>query len=434
MISKLLLVRHGAPDYSFDGADIARPLSEAGIRSMQDALPQQLNLLGQSRDIQLWSSPAKRAQQTAEILAHILQDGGKDGITLHDDLYSQDVSLFITELKMSAGTVIAVGHVPFMEQLTEYLTGARIRFEKGAVACIAFPHETTDNARLEWFLQGPDAKRWETLIAIEHELAERARKIEASLDYLLENPRDPEALHAFRVNIRRARSLIAFIQPFQKRRQNIVIDTLLADFQHGCAYLREMDGLCARISNCSNGSTENLTFLFACSHARDNERTRVVARLGRRNTRRQLREALHEMRSIKWRTEVETAGLGKHEVRREFDALYAACKEGYQTCDFMDDEATHALRKRIKRLRYVGEAYADLLGEKRLKVIEASRQAQDELGDLCDARVDLSIIQTLDKRNAFSGVEADVKAFVELTEARIQEITERLRASQKHFE
>ena len=421
MISRLVLLRHGTPDYKFDGPDLERPLAEAGLRSLKDALPAELSLLEPHRDFQIWTSPAKRACQTAEVLAEVLHQDG-DVVVQHDDLYAQDVGLFITELRLSAGTVVAVGHVPFMEQLTEYLTGDRIRFNKGAVASIVFPKQTIEGAVLEWFVQGPDASRWETLITVEKRLAKCAKKIENSLDYLLEHPRETEALHRFRVSIRTARSLVAFIRPFQKRRQNIVIDTLLADLQHSCSFLRELDGLCERIGSFSNGSTENLTFLFVCENARDNERTRLIAYLGRRNTRRQLRETLHEMRNIKWRTEVEAGGLSVVDFRAEFDALYASCREGYETCDFTDDEATHTLRKRIKRLRYVAENFDVLLDDGRKNIVNASRKAQDELGELCDARVDLGIISTFDKRGAFEGAEAERDAYVECTKGRIEEI------------
>ena len=425
MISRLVLVRHGAPDYTFDGPDLERPLTEGGLRALTDALPSELSLLEPRRGVQIWTSPAKRARQTAKALAEALhQDGGV--VAQHDDLYAQDVGLFITELRLSAGTVVAVGHVPFMEQLTEYLTGDRIRFNKGAAASIVFPGQTMEGAVLEWFVQGPDASRWETLITVESRLAKCAKRIEASLDYLLEHPREAEALHKFRVNVRTARSLVAFIRPFQKRRQNIALDTLLADFQHSCSFLRELDGLCERVGAAGEGSTGNLTFLFACEQARDNERTRLIGYLRRHNTRRQLRETLHEMRNVKWRTEVESAGLGVEDFRAEFDALYASCKEGLETCDFTDDEATHALRTRIQRLRYVTENLGDLLDEDRRNVAEASRKAQDELGELCDARVDLGIIATFEKRGAFAGAEADVSAYIERTQARADEIVSSL--------
>ena len=72
------------------------------------------------------------------------------------------------------------------------------------------------------------------------------------------------------------------------------------------------------------------------------------------------------------------------------------------------------------------ENLGDLLDEDRRNVAEASRKAQDELGELCDARVDLGIIATFEKRGAFAGAEADVSAYIERTQARADEIVSSL--------
>ena len=49
----------------------------------------------------------------------------------------------------------------------------------------------------------------------------------------------------------------------------------------------------------------------------------------------------------------------------------------------------HTLRKRAKRVRYVGESFGGLLGPDAVAEGARMRLVQDELGDICDARVNV---------------------------------------------
>lgn len=411
MVSELVLVRHASPDYSAEVADLERPLTRAGLRSITDAMPRELSLLGKPEHLSVWTSPAVRARQTAEVVARAL-DYPTSKIDVHPELYAQDENAFRQALKSADGCVVAVGHVPFIENVFATLSGCRMKVQKGSAMCFSFEDDTLEHARLEWYVQGPDASRWETLLVVGDTLSGQARRVQECLDDLLKHPHDAEMLHDFRVSLRTARSLVAFVRPFQKRRQNLSIDMLLSDLQHATSFLRELDGLCDAAAKASK-STENLTLVAACQQARDNERTRLLAYLRRRDTQRKVAEALHGMRNLKWRSGAESSGVSSREFCDEFDRLLDSCRHDYLTVDFNDDENTHALRKRIKRLRYVSENYAGLLGQECASAMKEAKKAQTRLGDLCDARVNLHLIETLDARGAFVGAEEDRDAFVE---------------------
>lgn len=425
MVTTLVLVRHAQPDYSTDVPDLDRPLSRAGLRSIQDAMPRELSLLAHQDSCQVWTSQALRARQTAEVVAEVLHVDSSS-IEIHPELYAQDTETFFKKLQAASGCVVAVGHVPFMEDVFAQLSGAQLRVGKGSAACFTFEEASLEHARLAWYIQGPDASRWETLLVVGEKLSRQGELIKDQLKKLQRHPHDVEALHEFRIALREGRALLAFVRPFQKRRQNLAIDMLLSDLQHATSLLRELDVLCGQLE--ATTGTEMLTMYAACRQACDNERSRVMAYLGRRDTQRKISEALYGMHNLKWRSSIELEGLGAGEFRAEFDRMLKSCRKDYASCDFSNDGDTHDLRKRFKSLRYVIEGYADLLGPERTATLEEAKHAQDELGVLCDARVNLHLVETFNERGWFAGAEVGRDAFVESEKHRAKEMVDKLTA------
>ena len=148
MVSKLVLVRHAKTQTrSLELADRDRQLTRAGRRSVEARFPVTLRLVEDvsAADLKVWSSPALRALQTAEVVAHVL---GIDGIEVKESLYTQDAERFEAELVEESGCVIAVGHNPFMEELCGRLDGMVQPMKPGAMAAFAF--EAGGVATLDW--------------------------------------------------------------------------------------------------------------------------------------------------------------------------------------------------------------------------------------------------------------------------------------------
>lgn len=409
MISKLVLVRHGSPDYTQDVADLERPLTDAGLRALQDAMPRKLSLLEPVGKVQVWSSPALRARQTAQVVARCVKvDPGK--IVRCDALYTQDRDSFFEQVGREKGTIIAVGHVPFMEEVFRELSGDSLRFGKGSAACFVFRGQDLSSAELCWYVQGPDASRWESLIEMERQLSKAAKRIELGWEELDEHPRDDEALHAFRVSVRKARALVAFCKPYAKHRQSEQVEMALATLQHATSFLRELDTLSLHMDEIA-GPGNNLALSALVRQTRDNERTRLMAYLRRRNTQRILREALHGLRRLRWRANVEELGFSQDDVRARFDRMAEDTWNAFATLDLADDDGTHEVRKRMKQVRYVAEALDAILDEDELAVGRQGKELQDALGVLCDARVNLHIIKGLRKRGGLAGAQADFDHF-----------------------
>ncbi len=147
---KLYLVQH-AKAASKD-VDPQRPLTEEGRRDIQkvSAFIKSLNL---SVDY-LWHSGKKRAQQTAEILADVVEV--RKEMAAHDGLApNDDVSKLKDEIISDQNDIMIVGHLPFLPKLASLLlTGSEssntVAFRNGGIVCLDY---SDDNQwQLDWMI------------------------------------------------------------------------------------------------------------------------------------------------------------------------------------------------------------------------------------------------------------------------------------------
>ena len=168
-MSKLLvLVRHGkAQSRDLGLVDFERELTGRGKRSLKAWLPKSGGLLAQEEasTYQLWASPAARTMQTADLVA---KEWGKcvKGFpkepTPVDALWEGDMQGLMKAFHDSPADVVVVcGHNPYIEMLCSELTGSDITFATGGVAAVRVDGATCiPQARLLWFVQGPESRNW----------------------------------------------------------------------------------------------------------------------------------------------------------------------------------------------------------------------------------------------------------------------------------
>ena len=157
MALKLVLIRHGqAKGKKLGMTDFERELTEEGAAALREAFPRHLSLVEVDEGTELWTSTAVRARQTTAIANETL---GIARVREFDEMYEQDQFAFLSALSQSdATTVVAVGHIPFMEDVCARLTGVYLGFSEGAAACVEIGNrEDMSRCRLLWFVQGPDA-------------------------------------------------------------------------------------------------------------------------------------------------------------------------------------------------------------------------------------------------------------------------------------
>ena len=86
-------------------------------------------------------------------------------------------------------------------------------------------------------------------------------------------------------------------------------------------------------------------------------------------------------------------------VRKRFDALIESVKAELADLRLSDEEQTHDVRKRAKRARYVAEFNESILGEDAVDIAEGMMAHQDSLGDVCDARANIRLIDEFLQRD-----------------------------------
>ena len=160
---KVILVRHGkAETPSADVDDACRSLTTSGVAALESFLPRVLSRVDLPGGTECWTSLAVRAAQTASI---VTRSCGCEITVRNQFLYEQDLDEFVRALaETDLGCVIAVGHVPCLENACERLCGERPVFGAGAVCAIDIPdaarphirHATRPVGHLAWFVQGPE--------------------------------------------------------------------------------------------------------------------------------------------------------------------------------------------------------------------------------------------------------------------------------------
>lgn len=109
------------------------------------------NVASQTPATVIWTSPALRAQETAQPIVEAL----KVAADLQDFIYSGEFSKLqaaLAELPQSVTTLLLVGHEPILSQWIEKLTGEAVKMKKGDRASVKL--DKLDGQTLEGTYQG----------------------------------------------------------------------------------------------------------------------------------------------------------------------------------------------------------------------------------------------------------------------------------------
>ena len=405
MVKTLVLVRHGSPeDVAASGLDEDRRLTPAGVRALAAAYPRTFALLGEDPELEVWSSPAVRALETAQAVCDAT---GAQDVAVHQSLYRQDLAAFLAELAdAQAPVVVAVGHVPFMDTAAQ-LTGCALTFGKGAAMAIDLPCGLSGRGCVKWFVSGPDPIAWDAPAVAEGEVAQMAAELKDLFAQLRERPDDPVALRAFRVGLRRLRSLLEFLAPWQAKKQNRRSVRLMKELQEATGSLRGLDILC----ECVDGLVESGELAagsllpMACAKERALAREGVAELLRKEHAARCLDELEADLATFAWKGRVLESGLSASDFKTHFDQELAQVDEALFGLDLSDQDAVFRARRDAKEVHFVSERLAEVLGDERAQASEYMDSIQAELGALSDALVNERLAKDLSKS---PGVRADL--------------------------
>ena len=178
MAKLLVLIRHGkAQSRDLGLVDFERELTGAGKRALKAWLPKSGQLLAgeEAQSFELWASPAARTMQTGEAVAKTwgkyLPDFPKRPEPV-DALWNGDMDTLLEAFDESASDAVVIcGHNPYIEMLCADLSGCDIRFATGGIAALRVEDASghgaerdewlaEPRARLLWFVQGPESRKW----------------------------------------------------------------------------------------------------------------------------------------------------------------------------------------------------------------------------------------------------------------------------------
>lgn len=260
----------------------------------------------------------------------------------------------------------------------------------------------------------------DALVRLQRTIAQTAKTIEDRRKAFFNNPKDIETLHRFRTKIRALRSLIAFIKPWQKARQNAETQAILKEVVGYTARLRELDVLEKNVRADPDASPKLIAF---CKGEASAERKRVLKILASKRVTRLFRRAMASAKAMAWKKRYAKHGLPQDVVRARFDALVEAVGAELAHVDLTDAEQTHDVRKRAKRVRYVAELAADTLGPDAVDVAKDMTAHQDTLGDVCDARANIRLTSEFLQQDLPKPVAKGLVRLRKQSEAILRELT-----------
>ena len=410
MVKTLVLVRHGAPEVaSATGQDIDRRLTTAGARALRIAYPRTFALLGDNPKVEVWSSPAVRAIETADVVAAAT---GVEDIEVHQSLYAQDMATFLAELDAAqTPCVIAVGHAPFVDNLASRLLGTCPPLGKGSAIAVDLAGGFSGRGVLRWYVCGPESTSWEELAVVEHAVAGAVRDLSSRADAFLAGPESAEALRQFRIALRRVRSLLQFLAPWQTKKQNRRCEHVIKELQVASARLRALDILSETVSGLveSGELGENSLLPMSCAKERSLECASLLTLMRKRRSAKELGKLAHELsHHLSWKSKVTERGVTADDFRAHFDEQFNEVDEDLFGLDLRDGDAVYVARRDTKEMHYVAERLGEVLGPERAQMSEYLDEIQRELGALSDARSNKQLAEECAKSPRFRGVRADL--------------------------
>lgn len=257
----------------------------------------------------------------------------------------------------------------------------------------------------------------ETPAQLQSVLAGIAEEIEGRREAFFADPEDVETIHRFRTRTRALRSLVAFVKPWQRAKQNAEAQSILREVVRYTSRLRELDVLQEQVCANPESSSELRSF---CREEASVERAEVLRILASERVSTMFERAMAITRGIAWKRRCLELGLPSEVVRARFDAMVVAVEADLATLDLTDAERTHDVRKRAKRVRYVAEYYTGVLGTDAVGIAKGMNAHQDDLGDVCDARANIRLIDEFRERDLPEVVMRELTQMLAQNEAWLQ--------------
>ncbi len=148
---EIVFLRHGKAEPLSDAQpDIARELTSLGQKKMKQAARGLANCLFPEGKILIWTSPATRARQTAQLLKD--EFGKRAGVRVVDAVASGTLEELKSEWSglPEDAILFIVGHEPMLGEWVKALCGAQVSLRPASAASVVFDGPT---GLLDWFMR-----------------------------------------------------------------------------------------------------------------------------------------------------------------------------------------------------------------------------------------------------------------------------------------
>lgn len=224
-------------------------------------------------------------------------------------------------------------------------------------------------------------------------------KIIKAQERFIREPEQIEAVHAFRVSIRRFRSLMSLVKPLLSFEEYLAVQENLHSLEQRFSYLRQLDVLIEEwneiVKNNKNQFSSETVIGDTLRNERDKEQQQVRHHIS-------MGICTPVLLSV-WAWLMENpldknsdaeAPLQSFTEKRIGNWLKRIHKDLGSVGEY-DEAAIHAFRIRCKKLRYALDITAPILDHKYKKRLEASKKLQELLGNICDTERNISGVKVL---------------------------------------
>ncbi len=387
---RIILVRHAkAEDGGGNLFDFDRQLTDEGRQRFRDLLPslvQTLEETGSWKSL-IWSSPAARARQTADLLAEVLPDARME---LHDFIYEGDFQAFQQELKYveEKQILFVVGHEPDLSDWLLRISGNYVNVKKGDMLGVQLWSRTPLRGRLIFHLSGRPVASSEppaelTWAVYKKTILSRIDCIQERLMAFREDSADPETLHQLRVSIRTARSLLSFARPVFPFEDYRFYQDKLRTMGGRFGYVREIDVLLEQYL-ASGGEVAG-----ALATAYGKLRVQEAAKAIRYGMSVSIPNDLEDVSS--WLESFSVVEGFAAFAEERFERWNQRVAKKIRKVDFTDWKKTHPIRILYKKIRYVQRAFPQLEAQASLD-LASLKEMQDDLGMICDTHRNVDLL------------------------------------------
>lgn len=419
---KIVFVRHAkAIDADRNTPDVSRALTAKGKKQFAALLPAVTSLCSQETMPVLWTSPALRTRQTADILAAAFPGLGSD---IQPSLYSGDFDAFVQALDwLSADTCLfVVGHEPYLSEWSRRLLGERIEFKKGSLAALAVEDPHSQRGTLLWQMAADGSlEQVKTTDAalrvcdIRAVMLNLLREIKDKKELFLESPADPETVHRLRVSIRQLRSLLSFFKPLLPAKACHKYQEELKTTGSRFGFIRELDVLLEEwlaFTGAEPGLQGRRALIALLSKKRAAEQAALWEYAASGSIDSVVESCWGWLENQDFQAKAMQHRTCESFAAERFEALNETADTALRDLTFRDFAKIHRARITYKKLRYV-QSNLPMLEAGKIRETYELKELQDDLGRICDTYVNIRLLETLAGEEQDGGLNREISLFIE---------------------